>query len=65
MTEAERQGAREAAKEAIAREALTPEMLVHEQIKEMLFASAHVHESGARIIHPAAFIDLIRKQDGN
>ena len=35
------------------------------QIKKLLFASAHVHESGAKIIHPAAFIDLIRKQGDN
>ncbi|MBL7187327.1 MAG: hypothetical protein ISS70_13480 [Phycisphaerae bacterium] len=35
------------------------------QIKEMLFASAHVHESGARIIHPTAFIDLVRGQSSH
>jgi hypothetical protein len=32
------------------------------QIKDLLFESAHVHESGAKIIHPAAFIDLVRKR---
>ncbi len=35
------------------------------QIKEMLLASAYVHKSGARIIHPTAFIELIRKQNDN
>ncbi|UCE46284.1 MAG: hypothetical protein JSW47_11745 [Phycisphaerales bacterium] len=35
------------------------------QMKEMLFASAHVHKSGAKIIDPRAFIDLIRKQSDN
>ncbi|UCF17182.1 MAG: hypothetical protein JSW59_06930, partial [Phycisphaerales bacterium] len=32
------------------------------QMKELLFASAHVRESGAKIIHPAAFITLVRNQ---
>ncbi len=32
-----------------------------EQMKELLLASAYVHKSGAKIIHPAAFIELIRK----
>ncbi|UCE46755.1 MAG: hypothetical protein JSW47_14215, partial [Phycisphaerales bacterium] len=36
--------------------------LIPEQIKTLLFESAHVDESGARIIHPAAFIDLVRSQ---
>ncbi|HUU17044.1 MAG TPA: S8 family serine peptidase, partial [Sedimentisphaerales bacterium] len=31
------------------------------QMKEMLFASAHVQKSGAKIINPRAFIDLVRK----
>ena len=35
------------------------------QMKEMLFASAYVQKSGARIINPAAFIDLVRNQSGN
>jgi serine protease AprX len=35
------------------------------QMKDMLFASAYVHESGARIINPKAFIDLVRKQSEN
>ncbi|MGB2865480.1 MAG: S8 family serine peptidase, partial [Sedimentisphaerales bacterium] len=35
------------------------------QMKEMLFASAYVHKSGAKIIHPMAFIELIRKQSDN
>jgi len=35
------------------------------QMKEMLFASAYVHKSGARIINPTAFIDLIRNQSDN
>jgi hypothetical protein len=35
------------------------------QMKELLFASVHVHESDAKIIHPTAFIDLIRKQSDN
>jgi serine protease AprX len=35
------------------------------QMKELLFASAYVHESGARIINPRAFIDLVRKQGDN
>jgi hypothetical protein len=35
------------------------------QIKELLFESAYVHESGAKIIHPPAFIDLIRKRSDN
>jgi subtilisin family serine protease len=35
------------------------------QMKELLFASAYVHESGARIINPRAFIELIRKQGEN
>jgi subtilisin family serine protease len=35
------------------------------QIKEMLFASAHVHKSGAKIINPRAFIELIRRQNDN
>jgi subtilisin family serine protease len=39
--------------------------LAPEQMKELLFASAHVHKSGAKIINPTAFIDLIRKQGGN
>jgi serine protease AprX len=34
------------------------------QMKELLFASAYVHKSGAKIIHPKAFIDLVRKQSG-
>ena len=33
------------------------------QMKEMLFASAHVHKSGAKIINPKAFIELIRKHE--
>ena len=37
--------------------------LTPEQMKEMLFASAHVHKSGAKIIHPAAFIALVRSQN--
>ena len=36
-----------------------------EQMKELLFASAYVHPSGAKIIHPAAFIELVRNQSGN
>jgi len=32
------------------------------QMKESLFESAHVHESGAKIINPTAFIELVRKQ---
>ena len=32
------------------------------QMKELLFDSAHVHESGAKIINPTAFIELVRKQ---
>ncbi len=32
------------------------------QMKELLFESAHVHKSGAKIINPTAFIDLVRKQ---
>jgi hypothetical protein len=32
------------------------------QIKDLLFESAYIHESGAKIIHPEAFIDLVRKQ---
>jgi hypothetical protein len=35
------------------------------QMKEMLFASAHVHSSGAKIINPRAFIELIRRQGDN
>jgi len=35
------------------------------QMKEMLFASAYVHESGARIINPKPFIDLVQKQSDN
>ncbi len=35
-----------------------------EQMKELLFASAYVHASGAKIIHPAAFIELVRNQSG-
>lgn len=35
------------------------------QMKELLFASAYEHESGAKIIHPAAFIDMVRKQSDN
>jgi hypothetical protein len=35
------------------------------QMKELLFASAHVHQSGAKIIHPAAFINLVRNQSDN
>ena len=35
------------------------------QMKELLFESAHVHESGAKIINPTAFIDLVRNQSGN
>ncbi len=33
-----------------------------EQMKELLSASAYVHPSGAKIIHPQAFIDLVRNQ---
>ena len=36
-----------------------------EQMKELLFASAFVQKSGAKIIHPAAFIELVRGQSGN
>jgi hypothetical protein len=32
------------------------------QMKELLFASAYEHESGAKIINPTAFIDLVRGQ---
>ncbi|MCU0913831.1 MAG: S8/S53 family peptidase [Planctomycetes bacterium] len=32
------------------------------QMKESLLASAHVHPSGAKIIHPAAFMEWIRKR---
>ncbi|MHC4143930.1 MAG: family 16 glycoside hydrolase [Planctomycetota bacterium] len=39
--------------------------LTPEQIKEMLFASAHMHKSGAEIINPTAFIELVRNQRGN
>ena len=39
--------------------------LTAEQMKELLFASAYVHESGAKIIHPKAFIDLLRSYSGN
>jgi subtilisin family serine protease len=39
--------------------------LTSAQMKELLFASAYVHESGAKIIHPAAFIDMVRKQSEN
>jgi subtilisin family serine protease len=35
------------------------------QIKNLLFASAYVHESGAKIINPPAFIELIREQSEN
>ncbi|MBN2313164.1 MAG: S8 family serine peptidase, partial [Sedimentisphaerales bacterium] len=35
------------------------------QMKELLFASAYVHESGAKIIHPKAFIDVVRKHPGD
>jgi len=35
------------------------------QMKEMLFASAYVHKSGAKIINPTAFIDLVRNQSDN
>lgn len=35
------------------------------QIKDLLFESAYVHASGARIINPIAFIELVRKQNGN
>jgi|GEM_PF-275397 len=35
------------------------------QIKDMLFVSAHVHESGAKIIHPTAFIELVRSQSSH
>ncbi|HUU17046.1 MAG TPA: S8 family serine peptidase [Sedimentisphaerales bacterium] len=35
------------------------------QMKEMLFASAYVHKSGARIINPTAFIELIQNQSGS
>ncbi|UCE47255.1 MAG: S8/S53 family peptidase, partial [Phycisphaerales bacterium] len=35
------------------------------QMKELLFASVHVRESGAKIIHPAAFIGLVRKKNNN
>jgi subtilisin family serine protease len=35
------------------------------QMKELLFASAYVHQSGARIIHPKAFIDVVKKQGKN
>ena len=30
------------------------------QMKEMLFASAHVHKSGAKIINPRAFIEAVK-----
>ncbi len=33
------------------------------QMKELLFASAHVHKSGAKIINPRAFVELIRKHE--
>jgi len=33
-----------------------------ERMKELLQASAYVHPSGAKIIHPQAFIDLVRNQ---
>ena len=32
------------------------------RMKELLFESAHVHESGATMINPTAFIDLVRRQ---
>jgi subtilisin family serine protease len=35
------------------------------QMKEFLFASAYVHETGAKIIQPKAFIDLVRNQGGH
>ena len=35
------------------------------QMKEMLFASAYVHNSGAEIINPTAFIKLLRNQRGS
>jgi subtilisin family serine protease len=35
------------------------------KMKELLFASAYVHESGAKIIHPKEFIDLVQKQSEN
>ena len=39
--------------------------LTPEQMKELLFASAHVHKSGAKIINPPEFIKLARKQRDN
>ena len=35
------------------------------QMKDLLFESAYAHESGAKIINPPAFIDLIRKRSDN
>jgi serine protease AprX len=35
------------------------------QMKKLLFASAYVHQSGAKIIHPTAFIDLVRGQSSH
>ncbi len=35
------------------------------QIKEMLFTSAYVHKSGAKVINPTAFIDLVRNKNDN
>ncbi|MFC1634098.1 S8 family serine peptidase [Planctomycetota bacterium] len=39
--------------------------LTPERMKALLFESAHVHESGAKIIHPAAFINLVRGQSSS